>query len=152
MRTGDVDKRPLALLLWMIAQCACGGNIDVECEGEGCESSSLAGCPSSVWDVHEDALCEISEDTQSCSYPDPDCPGATLIYSCQGVWKVADIEWVWPNCNSDMTCPEDPQSVGAACNVWPEVLCTYDIPDAPCGAAPAQLHCIEAKWACATGG
>lgn len=144
---------PYALLLWLCAASACGGEVQAECEEQGCETGETGApveCPS-VWDIHEQELCEVGNGARFCSYPDPDCPGATLSYSCTGLWQLK-IEWDWPNCNSAMTCPEEPQSAGASCNVWPHIPCAYEGAGAACGAAVTELHCIDARWACAEEG
>ena len=102
-------------------------------------------CPGSAFEIQEGAPCALASTIETCSFADPDCPGATLIYSCpaEGTWAL-EIEWDVPNCNSPETCPVEVQQVGGACDVKSFVECTY--PSADCESGQVELSCVDAVW------
>ena len=129
----------------MVTSAGCGS--DVVADRQEAATGSAAGgdpCPGS-FDLQEGQPCALDPAIGSCTFADPDCPGATLIYSCaaDGTWDL-EIDWDVPNCNSPETCPAEVQQAGGACDVKTFVICTY--PSADCETGQVELSCADATW------
>lgn len=146
---------------WMVAVAiGCGPRIDRNVDGEDADGSAgddgtteaasttaadPVVCPTQEPDQTDP--CTLDASIPSCIYADPDCPGATLVFTCadDGRWDL-EIEWDIPNCNSPETCPEEPQQLGGECNVKSWVTCTYDDPTAGCPTVAVDLQCTDGVW------